>query len=185
MLGPLLYSLYTTPFLSVISKYPGIRSHFYADDTQIYLSFSPEVTTVFSLIESCIRDIFPCMVANKLSVNPNKTEYLLFNPKNFNKPNYSINIDSNIISPTNSAKNLGVVIQSGMSMDKHISAVVTSCFLQLRDFHHIRPLTSKTVAITLATAFVHSHLHYCNSLFCGLPKYSIHRLKKYKIQLLV
>ena len=123
VLGPLLYSLYTTPLLSVISKYPGIRSHFYADDTQIYLSFSPEVTTVFSLIKLCIRDICSWMVANKLSVNPNKTEYLYFNPKNLNNPNCSINIDSNIISSTNSAKNLGVVFQSDMSMDKHISAV--------------------------------------------------------------
>ena len=77
VLGPLLYSLYTTPLLSVISKYPGIRSHFYADDTQIYLSFSPEVTTVFSLIKLCIRDICSWMVANKLSVNPNKTGSIL------------------------------------------------------------------------------------------------------------
>ena len=118
------------------------------------------------------------MVANKLSVNPNKTEYLLFNPKNLNNPNCSINIDSNIISPTNSAKNLGVVFQSDMSMDKHISAVVKSCFLQLRDFHLICPLISKTAAIILANAFVHSHLDYCDSLFYGLPKYSIHRLQK-------
>ena len=92
------------------------------------------------------------MVANKLSVNPNKMEYLLLfnpNPKHFNNPNCSINIDSNIISPNDSAKNLGVVFQSDTSMDKHISAVVKSSFLQLRDFHRSRPLISKTAAITL------------------------------------
>ena len=34
------------------------------------------------------------------------------------------------------------------------------------------------VAITLTSAVVHSHLYYCNNFFYGLPKYSIHRLKK-------
>ena len=67
---------------------------------------------------------------------------------------------------------------ANMSMDKHISAVVKLCFLQLRNFHCIRPLISKTAAITLANAFVYSNLEYCNSLFYGLLKYSIHRLQK-------
>ena len=59
MLGPLLDSLYTTPLLSVISNYPGIQFHFYVDDTQIYLSFSPELTSLaLSAIESSIRDVF-------------------------------------------------------------------------------------------------------------------------------
>ena len=69
------------------------------------------------------------MVANTLSVNPNTTEYFLFNPKHFDDPNCSINIDSNIISPNDSAKNLGVVFQSDVFMDKHFSAIVKSCFL--------------------------------------------------------
>ena len=70
-------------------------------------------------------------------------------------------------------------------MDKHIFVIVKSCFLQLRNFHLICLLLSKTetAAITLANAFVHSHLDYCNSLFYGLPKYSIHRIQKYKTQL--
>ena len=32
--------------------------------------------------------------------------------------------------------------------------------------------------ITLANAFVHSRLDFCNDLFYGLPKYFIHRLQK-------
>ena len=79
VLGPLLYSLYTTPLHSIISKYPGLRCHFYADDTQIYVSFSPELASVFTSLETCIKDIFSWMIGNKLSVNPDKTEYLLFN----------------------------------------------------------------------------------------------------------
>ena len=50
------------------------------------------------------------MVSNKLFVNPNKVEYHLFNSKHFNNPNYNTNIKSIIISPNDSAKNLGVII---------------------------------------------------------------------------
>ena len=118
------------------------------------------------------------MVAKKLSVNPNTIEYLLFNPKHFNNLNCSVNIDSNIILSNNFAKNLGVVFQFDMSMDKHISDIVKSCFLQFRYFYRIRPLISKTAAIIIAQVLVHSHLDYCTSLFYGLPKYSIHRIQK-------
>ena len=70
-------------------------------------------------------------------------------------------------------------------MDKHISSVVKTCFHQLREFRHIRSFIPKSAAIIFANAFINSRIDYCNSLFYGLPKYSINRLQKYKTQLLV
>ena len=105
------------------------------------------------------------MTSNKLSVNPNKTVYLLFNPNNVNLTVSIINLGSNTNSPSDSAKNLCVIFQTDMSMDKYISSIVKSCFLQLRDFRRICPFISKTAAITLANAFVHFSLDLCNSLF--------------------
>ena len=64
------------------------------------------------------------MISNKLSVYPNKTEYLLFNPNNVNLPVNIIYLGSNTISPSDSAKNLGVIFQADMSMDIHISSVI-------------------------------------------------------------
>ena len=65
-----------------------------------------------------------------------------------------------------------------MSIDKHISFIVKTCFFQLRKFRHIRSFLPKSAANTFANAFIHSRIDYCHSLLYGLSKYSLHRLQK-------
>ena len=116
-----------------------------------YIFYFPLNISAVSIIESCIEDVFSWLEANKLSANLNKIEYLLFNSKNINPQVINIiNLDSDIISPSYSTKNLIVLFQSDMTLDNHISSIIKSCFVQFRDFRHIRPLLSKTAAITLA-----------------------------------
>ena len=90
----------------------------------------------------------------------------------------NINLDSDIFFLSYYLKNLGILFQSDLSLDNHISSVIKSCFMQFCDFHRIRPLISKTAAITLANSFINSRLDYCNSLFYALPNNSIHCLQK-------
>ena len=72
-----------------------------------------------------------------------------------------------------------------MSPDNHISSIIKSRFVQIRDFRRIRPLISKAAAITLANSFIHSRLDYCNSLFYDLPIITPSTVcKRFKIQLL-
>ena len=42
VLGPILFSLYTNPISSIIHSHSSINYHFYADDTQLYITLSPE-----------------------------------------------------------------------------------------------------------------------------------------------
>ena len=119
---------------------------------------------------------FSWTIGNKLSVNSDKIENLQFNKK-INVPD-SINFNLNAISPSESAKILGIIFQSTMSMDKHISSVVKTCFLQLREFCHILSFILKSAASTFANAFIHSRIDYCNGLLNGPPQYSFHRLQK-------
>ena len=83
VLGPILFSLYTTPISNVIQNHPGICFHFYADDTQLYIHLTHKhATLAFERPKNCLDDVRKWLSVNKLKLNPDKTEFILFGSKN-------------------------------------------------------------------------------------------------------
>ena len=75
VLGPILFSLYTTPLSNVIQNHPGICFHFYADDMQFYVHLTHKHA------KNCLDDVRKWLSVNKLKLNPDKTEFILFGQK--------------------------------------------------------------------------------------------------------
>ena len=181
VLGPMFFSMYTTPLCKIISAYKDIKYHFYADDTQIYFHLTPDSTSAdFVHLQQCLTDIQSWMAANKLKLNPEKTEFILFGTKNQRgklSQCFPVDILGSQLCPVDKVRNLGVIFDSGFTFTNHVVSVCRQCFVSLRDFRRIRRYLSKSEAVSVANALVSSKLDYCNSLFRSLDDKDLHKLQ--------
>ena len=111
-LGPLLFTIYTSKLFEVLLSYLH-SAHAYADDTQLYFSFSPsdslsEVDAAVAM-ENCIREVRAWMREDILWLNDGKTEFLLIGSrKQLAKLTInSIKFGNADIAPVSYARNLG------------------------------------------------------------------------------
>ncbi len=161
---------------SVIRKH-GFSYHCYADDTQLYFSFQPDDPTVTARIAACLSDISSWMMDHHLQLNLAKTELLVFSANPSLHHNFSIQLGSSTITPSRTARNLGVVIDDQLSFTDHIATTARSCRFALYNIRKIRPFLSEQAAQLLVQALVLSRLDYCNALLAGLPACTIKPLQ--------
>ena len=114
VLGPLLYVLYTSPVADIIKSH-DLQYHFHADDTQLYITFktdsADDVCLAKSRVEHCsVEEIDRWMISNKLKLNDDKTELIVFSSKYRPRPCLSnVQIGSEGIEQSNTVRNLGIL----------------------------------------------------------------------------
>ena len=158
--------------------------HCYADDSQVYISFSPndraEQLAVVRNMEDCIRDIRFWMLNNDLKLNDDKTEFLIIGTSQQLEKldNISIRVGDSDIHPVPIARNLGSWFDSRLSMATHITKICASSFYYIYNIRRIRKYLSQQSTETLVHAFITSRLDYCNSLLYGLPGCLLNKLQR-------
>ena len=172
VLGPILFNIYTQS-LGEIARRHGLKCHFYADDTQLYVSFSVmESKDYVNVISNCIADIKAWMQSNLLLLNDSKTEVVLLGTKQqlSKLSNLEISVGSANIKPCSNVRNLGVIFDSNMTMEDHVNNVCKTSYFYIRRLSKLRRFVDKQTAAMITHAFVTSRLDYCNSLLYGISK---------------
>ena len=153
----------------------------YADDTQLYVPFKiNEYESAITKLESCISEIRTWLAENHLKLNDEKTEFLVFGTKHMlskMKKERSINIGESEIKCSESAKNIGAMLDSNLDMRSHVNHIARACYLHLRNIGHIRPNITTDAAASLIHAFISSKVDNLNCLLVGAPDVVIRKLQ--------
>ncbi len=113
---------------SVIQKH-DFSYHCYVDDSQLYLSFHPDDLTIAARISACLIDISCWMMDHHLQFNLAKTELILVSNPSFHHY-LTFQLSSSNITPSKTARNLGVVIYDKLNFSDHITKIARSCRLR-------------------------------------------------------
>ena len=159
-----------------------MQLHLYADDSQIFLVFNPkcniQTQSARTTTETCVQDIRAWMHSNSLKLNDDKTELLVFHSRYTPRPCIdSIKIGNDDIQTSNSAKNVGVILDNTLSYEKQVTAICKSAYYHLHNIRRIRKYLNQETTKMIIHAFVTSKMDYCNSLLYGLPNSMIQRLQ--------
>ena len=118
-LGPKLFTMFLSP-VGDIGKKHNIIFHFYADDSQINMTFksaldSDKEECLYNL-ENCIEEIRTWMATNYLKFNMGKTEFVVFGNKHqltkADATNMLIRVGQDTIQCKQTARNLGYFADS-------------------------------------------------------------------------
>ena len=181
ILGPLLHSLYTSPLADIARKH-NLNFHFYADDTQIYVTFTSSsgeyMNCAILSIERCVAEIETRMTCNKLKRNNEKTKVIVVASPYRPRPLIDVlQVSGQMVECLPTIKSIGVLFDESLSFIPHVSSTCKAAFFHIRNISKIRKFLTEDTAKIIIHAFVTSRLDYCNSSLYGQPKYLIKRLQ--------
>ena len=115
--------------LSTVSNI--LTSVLFADNTTL-LDSDSDLTTLINRFNKELVDIVHWLNANRLSLNIDKTDFMIFRPKNRNDSNPNIMINGSQINQVDNAKFLGVILDDKLNWSNHTNHVVRKISIRYR-----------------------------------------------------
>src|SRR6218665_3056912 len=159
----LLYTADNGPLLTQL----GLLYHLFADDVQAYVHTDPlAAETVLTQMSQAIDVLTSWMAANRLLLNPSKTQAIRQLAK----------IDGQRLSSlfrhitfSTCVHDLGAMLDSELTFSHHINLIARKCYYQLRQIRVVSRSLTHQSRLTLVHAFVTSRIDCCCSLLAGIP----------------
>lgn len=157
ILGPLLFLVYINDLPSVSNLFLPIL---FADDTNLFCSGKNLDTLVYKI--NCeLPKIHHWVMANKLSLNVDKTNFMLFAPQKAHRACSNIFIDGHVIQEVDHTKFLGVIIDNKLNWSRHIDYIANKISKGIGIILKARKVFDRDTLLSLYNAMILPYFNYC------------------------
>ncbi|XP_065645348.1 uncharacterized protein LOC136075839 [Hydra vulgaris] len=186
ILGPLLFLIY----INDLYKASNLMTIMFADDTNLLLT-SNDLTTLFRNMNTELIKISNWFKSNKLSINIEKTKWMLFYPNSKKKLIPSITppifVDNIEIKRTKITKFLGIYIDENLKWKHHVNNLNNKIARTIGILYKSRSFLNKHTLTQLYYSFIHCHINYANIAWGSVNKSilePLHRQQKHIARLI-
>ena len=164
ILGPLLFLIYVNDFHNCIAAGDMIM---FADDTNIFFT-GRNYETIYDCANKQLCNIDHWLIANKLSLNVEKTNHVVFRTPNSKPPsnNLTLLIRNKRINRVTSSKFLGVILHKNLSWKPHMDTVLKRLRISLGVVRKISSYLNRSALTMLYHSMFNCHISYCVTTWC-------------------
>ena len=157
ILGPLLFIIYMNDFSKASELLFVIL---FADDTNIFLE-GMSYNKIILEMNTELYKIETWLAANRLTLNINKTHYMIFHRSRLKASHCDVILNDNIVKRVTSTKFLGIIIDEKLSWKQHIEYVKNKISKSIGINYKTRKYVDKSTLRNLYYTFVYPYLIYC------------------------
>jgi len=156
VMGPLLFLI----CVNELSCASSFQTTLFAGDNSFHLSHKDIKTLQFN-VQNELDNVDSWMRSNRLSINYNKTAYMIVTATPSQNCNFEISMNGVRIQQTDSIKYLGVIIDNKLSWTPQISSLCRKHSQACGVVCKIRHFADIKILRLIYFSLFHSHLQYC------------------------
>ena len=152
----------------------------YVDDTKLLLSFRlQEQSRILAEINQDLTRIRNWCFDDQLLLNPDKTKLLVCGLKRglAKTRNFKLSLLGKQLVLVEAARDLGVILDTSLTFDDHVTATVASCMPRLGQINRVKHCFDNCTLILIINALVFSKHFYCSSNWSNTSQSDIAKLQ--------